>query len=423
MIKIEIPYGNSQMKASIPNDIKIQLIDPPLTKIKREAKDLLKKSMDNPIGTKKIEELVSVEDKVAIVVNDHTRPGPYSLMLQEILNRFKKIGISENNLTILFATGSHRSPTKEEIIDLIGEEISNNIKHFSHNFLDERNMKYFGKTSTGMPVYLNRLVVEADFVITLGLIAPHQTAGFSGGRKSIVPGVASFKTLKIHHSFPYRPYDPTIGVIRDNLFHDSALEVAKKLPVNYILNVVFDSHKKIVGFVAGDVEKAFNEGIKIAKKYCTVEIEEKADIVIASPGGYPRDLNLYQSQKALGATEILSKKNGIIILVAECIDGLGEGAFYEWMAKANSPEEVVERFKKEGYTTGSNKAFLFSRALIKNKVIVVSTKLSTKKLEKMGIIHYKNLQKALDYSIKVKNNNPNRIIIVPRAVSFIPKFL
>jgi nickel-dependent lactate racemase len=423
MKNISVPYGKGTQSAIIPDHISIQVIDPPKAKAADSIEQLITQALDNPVESQLLEDMVTPNDRIIIIVNDHTRPGPYPEMLRAIISRMEKVGVGLGNITILFATGSHRAPTADERISLVGEEYARSLLCVAHDCTDNDSLVYLGETSSGMPIYINKLAVEATFVITLGLIAPHQTAGFSGGRKSIVPGISGMQTLRIHHSFPYRPFAPSAGVLEGNLFHQSAVEAAQKVGVKFMLNAVQDPQKQCIAFVAGDIYKSHLVGAEICRKACTVNIEEKADIVVSSPGGAPRDLNLYQSQKALAAAEQIINDDGVFILVADCADGLGEGVFHQWMSEAGDAREVIARFEKEGYSIGSNKAFLFARALLKGKVIVVSEKLSARELEEMHLEWAPSLQAAVDKAIEKKSGRPNRIIVMPRAVSVIPKIV
>lgn len=419
MQQVKLPYGKDHQYAEIPDHILVEVIDPESQQVIEPAEKLIKEAFDQPVGTERLEELAKPEDKIVIIVNDHTRPGPNRQIVDELLRRLKVAGLEDDNIMFVVATGSHRATTEAEIDEIIGETVRKRFNVHVHDCQDEKNLVYLGDSSQGMPLFVNRYVVESSFVITTGLIAPHHSAGFSGGRKSVVPGVAGLKTLKIHHSLPIRPFEPAMGFIYGNPFHEASLEAAKMLNVKFMINAVQDPHKKNIAFVAGEIEKAHNKGVEICRKACEVEISELADVVISSPGGYPRDINLYQAQKALSVAEPLGKPNGVYILMVEGVDGIGEGVFKEWMADANTPEEVVERFKTEGYNVGSNKAFMYARALTKGRVIIVSDHLNQKDLTDMMLEWAPDLQTAIDKVLL--EATVNKVIVLPRAVNIIPK--
>lgn len=418
MAKISIPYGRTTQEAFLSNDIELQVIDVDVPETTIPTEQMLKEAMDNPIGSDRIENLVKKDDQVIIVVNDHTRPGPNQLIVKELMTRLASAGVPEENIKFIVATGSHRASTDAEVANIIGTEYKAKHQVIMHDCTDKGNMVYLGKTTSGLPLYVNKAVTECSFIITTGLIAPHHAAGYSGGRKSIVPGVAGLDTLKIHHSLPIRPFEPAMGFIYGNPFHEAALEAAKKVNVRFIVNAIQDPHKQNIAFVAGEVEEAHAMGVAICKRISEVDIQGLADIVITSPGGYPRDSNLYQAQKALSVAEPLGKPNCVYILSANAEDGIGEGVFREWLVDAKTPQEVVERFRTEGYNVGSNKAFMVARAMTKGRVIIVSENLKEKDLNEMMLEWAPNLQAAIEKASIEKV--PEKIIVLPRAVNIIP---
>jgi len=405
---VSLPYGDGMQTVDIPESNNLTIVTMPKSQIGKleDEAEILEKALDEPINSLALTELVNQQDRIVIVVNDHTRPGPTQLIVKAILRRLGIIGINDNQISFVVATGSHRLSTEAEISEIIGREVAERFKTECHNCLDDKSLVYYGTTKSGLPLYINRTVSEATFRITTGLIAPHHSAGFSG------------KTVSIHHSLPIRAYDPVIGIIEGNSFHDTALEAAKKVGVNFIVNAVQDSNKRNIAYVAGDLEAAHEVGVNICRKLCEVKINQLADLVITSPGGYPRDTNLWQSQKALSTAEMLVKPGGTIILVAECRDGIGEGVFRDWLAEANSPDEVIERFRREGFNVGSNKAFMVARALTKARIIVVSHLLNPEDLQAMQLEGAQNLEEA--YSKANGKCTVQSIIVLPKAVTMIP---
>jgi len=420
-MKIKIPYGETYQQAIIKKKNVlgiIQLKDG--VQVSNEKKEV-KKALMSPIESSELKSIVKFKDKkIVIVINDITRPTPTKIFINAITNELKEVGIDDNNIQLVVATGSHRPNNKKELEMMIGKENVERFKIENHCCTDENNLKYIGTTKRGMPVYINKTVAEADIKILTGVIVPHHTAGFSGGRKSIIPGVAGFNTLKIHHSLPIRPYNPAMGEIDLNPFHQEALEAAKMVGVDFILNVVQNSRKETVAVVAGDLEAAHKKGVEISRKISEVEIPELADIVVTSPGGYPRDINLYQSQKAVSVAEKVVKEDGVIILVSECRKDIEKNDFLIWMKQALSPEEIIIRFKKEGYSVGSNKAFMFARAIIKNQIIVVTKNISEEMLNSMFMQKATSLNEAIEKAFKIRGET-SKVIFLPNAISVIPK--
>lgn len=419
MAKIRVPYGDAWQEAELAGDIPLQVIDPPCKPVEKPVEELIEKALDNPIGTSRLEEMVTGSDHVTIIVNDHTRPGPNAQLVAALVKRLNGAGVPDEQICFVIATGSHRASTEEELDKILGTEYHRRIQTYNHDCRDGEHVM-IGETKSGLPVWVDKRVAEASFIITTGLIAPHAAAGFSGGRKSIVPGVAGIETLHIHHSLPIRPFEPAMGFFEENPFHQAALEAAKKTNVRFILNVVQDPHKQNIACVAGALEAAHEAGVKLCREVSTVQVDGLADVVIVSPGGSPRDCNLYQAQKALSVGEIFGKKGDCtFVLCARAEDGIGEGLFRTWLEEAKTPEEVIERFRREGFNVGNNKAFMYARALTKGRVLIVSENVRREDLQRMMLDGMPTLQQALD--IICEERRPEKVVVLPKAVNIIPE--
>jgi nickel-dependent lactate racemase len=339
-------------------------------------------------------------------------------MLEEILVDLEAAGIRENAISVLIACGNHRPNTMEEIQQIVGLDLSASLRIINHNCEDEANLTFIGETDTGLPIWVNSLMVKASLKILTGLIAPHHVAGYSGGRKSVIPGVAGLRTLNKHHSFPIRPYHPTFGLIKGNRFHEEAVKAARMVGIDFILNVVKNHSGEVVKAVAGELEAAHEKGVATCKESWAARLSHKYDIVIVSPGGYPRDINLHQAQKAMSTAEIIIEDGGIIVLVAECRNGIGK--FSEWLKLAKTPREVIARFEKEGFTREqSGKAFMCARALDKYSVIVSCSGIEKNELEQMFFRYAPSPQAAIDEAINFKGRGSS-ILALPYAVDCVP---
>lgn len=419
MQTITVPYGDSSMTARVADDILLQTIDAPCAALDRPLEALLEDAMEHPIGSEKLECIARPGDRVVIVMNDHTRPGPNPLILRAIASRLEKVGIPDENISVLFATGSHRAPTEAEAKRIMGEEYYRRFRSVAHDCRDDASMVCIGSTDEGVPVYINRLAVECDLLITTGLIAPIHTAGYSGGRKSILPGIAGLKTLHIHHSFPVYQYEPAMGFIYGNPFHEIALHAAKVANVRFIVNAVQDPHKQFFGFVAGDLAQAHAAGVAMCKTVSEVDIPRRGDIIVASPGGFPRDIDLYQSQKALSVAEVMGRKDCTFIIVAECRDGFGEETFRRWMVECPTVQSIIDRYAAEGFNVGNNKAFNYARALKKGRVIIVTDRIPAGDLREAKLECAADLQSALDMAMQDKK--PGVITVMGSAANIIPR--
>lgn len=388
----QIPYGKGLLnfELEVPVDV---LVVKPLDRVSDE-REAVRDAIRNPIGTDRLVNLAAGKKNAVIVINDITRPAPSKLFVEEIAKELNESGISDSSITLLVATGNHRPNTEDELKEMVGDENFIRFSIINHNSSDPSQLIYLGKTKRGMDIEVNRLIVEADLTITTGIITPHQTAGFSGGRKSIVPGVAGLKSLMQHHSFPIRSEEPVMGIMENNRFHEEAVEAARKVGVDFIVNVVKNNRGEIVSTVAGDLEEAHEAGVNICRRAWELEVPHLYDITIVSPGGYPKDFDMHQSQKALASAEIITKQGGAIILAAECPDGIG--SFGKLLSESRDPQEVIDRFKQSGFESNnhSSKAYMYARALLKHNVYFISHYLDQNELKKMFFSPSESIQQA-----------------------------
>jgi len=413
----KLPYGNSILSAKI-NEKRILgvLEGKKLKKIDNISLEILK-AINNPIGCLSLKNQKFKKSNVVIIVNDITRPCPTAIILEVLVAELNNLGVRDNDITIVIATGTHRPSTSSEIKYMLGK-MADRIKVICHDCQDEKNLTFVGTTSENIDIYANKVVVNANVRILIGTIVPHQSAGFSGGRKSLVPGVTSLNTLKKHHSFPIRPFKPAYGWLHGNPFHEQAVEGARLIGVDFIINVVPNSNKEIVAVVAGDLELAHEAGVDICRQMCELTIAQQADIVIVSPGGFPRDMNLYQAQKAIAVAEMAVMPGGVIILVAECREPIEDNDFPRWLKAADTPMNVIERFQKEGFNIGSAKAFSFARACQNFNVVVVSNNICENELSNLFLKGARNLENALKIAEEIVGDN-SKIFIIPNGNNII----
>jgi len=421
---ISMPYGKKIIKFKIPKINLVFTIAPNYVKGARDEESEIRKALQNPIGCDSLSEIARKKaGKAVIVINDITRPTPSYKLVPPLLDELNKGGIKDNDICIIVATGSHRGNTIKELEQMLSLEVIKRVHVVNHDYSNQEMLKYIGKTKRGVPIELNRVFCNANIKILTGTIAPHQSAGFSGGRKSVLPGIAGKESLIIHHSYPLRLKGPAMGRIRKNYFSEEAIEASRTVGVDFILNVVQNSKKEIVKAVAGDLIETWLEGVKWARKIHEVSVPRvRPEVVIASPGGFPRDINLYQTQKAIAPVEIIVKEGGTIIVSSECIKGIGGGKnFYNWLNEANNIKEVIERFKSEGYNESSNKAFLYARALKKAEIIIVTKNISTKILNNIFLKRANTVEEAVQEAL-LKYGKDCKIALIQNAPEIIPIF-
>lgn len=414
-------YGRGSMEVAVPErNYAYDIVPPALARTPSPA-TVLQTALDVPIGTSRLEDLCRGKKRVAVVVNDLTRPTPTRLLLRSILKRLRAVGVGEDIVTLLVATGTHRPPTQEELIEMIGEPTVSTYRIISHDCRDSSTLLGLGESPSGVPVVLNRPYCEADLRILTGTIAPHQSAGYSGGRKSIMPGLAGLESIRVHHSAAFRPDGPAMGCVEGNPFHEAATEIARMAPADFIVNVVQTGEDRIVGAVAGDMEKAWYAGVSMCQRVCECRAPGRVDIVVVGAGGFPRDRDLYQAQKAMASAEVVVKEGGVIVLVAECREGVGSPGFLNLMKRATSPSDALRKFREEGYgEVGSSKGYLFARALVKASLIVVSDRLGCEEAE---ILHSRVVASA-DEALRMafaKVGANARVAVIRNGVAVIPQ--
>ncbi len=371
MVDVWLPYGKSDICVRIPARNLLGSIEPKEQAGVGDTKAEIERALKEPIGSKRLNEIAQPEHKVAIVVDDFTRSTPSQAMLLPVLAELNAAGVRDENVTVIFGCGTHRAVKPEEAARLLGEEALKRLKTVSHNCKAE-DLVYVGKTSAhGNKVYVNRVFAEADVKVLLGDVDFHYYAGYGGGRKSVLPAVSGEETIKRNHAMLLQ-VSACPGTLAGNPVHEDMTEAARLAKVDFILNVVTNSKGQIVKAFAGDLEQAFNEAVKLVDEMYRVPVEHRADIVVVSPGGYPADMDLYQAYKALDNALEVVKRNGVIILVAECAEGHGNEVFYDWMTRLGELKKV-EREIKRNFAMGGHKAYYLLKALQRYPIILVSS--------------------------------------------------
>lgn len=371
MVDAWLPYGKSEVCVRIPTRNFLGSIEPREKPGVPDPPAEIQRALDNPIGSKKLSEIATPESRIAIVVDDSTRPAPSDLMVPPILDELNAAGVKDENITIIFACGTHRAVAREEAIKLLGEGVVNRVKAVSHD-CKAQDLIHVGSTRKyGTKVYLNRVFAEADVKILTGDVCFHYYAGYGGGRKSVLPGVAGEETIRHNHALLLDP-NAKVGILNGNPVHEDIVEAVKMAKVDFVLNVVLNSKREIVKAFAGDLDQVFSEGVKVVDEMCRIQVDRRADIVVVSPGGDPADVNLFQAYKCVDNALEVVKRGGVIILVAELPEGHGNQDFYDWMVKF-SDLKAVEREIKRNFVVGGSKAYYYLKALQKVQIILVSS--------------------------------------------------
>jgi len=421
MTKVKLPYGKKSISIDIPENRLESILVSKVNKysIKESEEEIVRKAMVNPVRVPRLKELAQDKKKIIVISSDHTRPVPSHITIPLILNEIRK-GNPMAEITILVATGFHRSSTKAELRDKYGNEIVNREKIVIHNSRDKNNMVKVGILPSGGDLILNKLAIQADLLVAEGFIEPHFFAGFSGGRKSILPGIASKETVLANHCSEFVAHKKSrTGILEGNLIHRDMLYAAKKANPAFILNVVINADKKIINAFAGHWEKAHLKGCEFISKLAEVKIK-LADIVIATNGGYPLDQNIYQSVKSMTAAEATCKEGGVIIIASACADGHGGDSFYNTFAKANSVQDVMDEImarNRDKTIPDQWESQVLARILLKYKVIMV-TNVSKEMVENMHMEWAKSVKEAIKMADEILGNK-GKITVIPDGVSVI----
>ena len=404
---INIPYCKEQIKLEIPENNLLEIIDRSqgISAIGLNEKKLINDALKNPIGCPALKEMAKGKRDACILVSDITRPCPSYKFLPYLVEELKVSGVK--NIKVIFGLGIHRSHTEEEKIKLIGPQVFKQVDAVDSSELDYRML---GTTSFGTPIEIARQALKSDLLIATGNIEYHYFAGYSGGAKAAMPGICTRNSIQANHSMMLED-NACAGNFTNNPVRQDIEEAGKIAAIDFIFNVILDDKKNIIAAVAGKNNEAFLEGIKIYDLFYSITTNKKADIVITSPGNYPKDINLYQAQKALENVKEIVKDGGEIILVASCSEGFGEDVFEEWMKDSNNYEKLYKRIK-EKFVLGGHKAVAVSKLMTKAKVSILSD-FSTQVTNKIGFKNIDNLQEYLNN--RIAKELDLKITIVPNG--------
>ncbi len=366
MARIELPYGKGTVLVDVPDRNLVGILEgssPPELRLE-EAFD---EAWTHPIGIADPASLVKPGEKLVFVVTDHTRPTPTRTILPLIWERLRS-HVRAEDVTVLVATGTHRRSSDEELDRMFGDL---RLK-FCFAFHDcDRNLVEVGKSRRGTPILLDRVVAQADRVVTIGHIGMHYYAGYSGGRKNILPGVSGRETIEANHA---QLTDPRCEgcVYEGNPISEEMVEAARLAKVDFIVDVVLDAKGRVAKVVVGDLEEAHAAGRAFWDSLFQVRVHEKPDLVIVSAGGHPKDIDLYQAYKALYNAAKAVRDGGMVLLVAACPDQIGNGVFTDWVMRCQKPDDVFEVLRQEGFRLGGHKAVYLAKDLARSDVYLLS---------------------------------------------------
>lgn len=421
MTTVSIPYGRTQLTAEIPaeriNGILRSRLDEYTSPMSQE--ELILQALENPIDSKRLEELVVGKQNIVLIASDHTRPVPSKLLIPPMLAAIRR-GNPEAEVTILIATGCHRATTKAELIEKFGPEIVESERIVIHDCAAEDDMVTLGTLPSGGALRINRVAAEADLLISEGFIEPHFFAGFSGGRKSVLPGIAARETVYWNHNaaFIASPFART-GILEGNPLHRDMVYAARAAKLAFICNVVINAKHEVVGAFAGDCEQAHLAGVEFLKNLCQCPRTE-ADIVITTNNGYPLDQNIYQSVKGMTAGEATCRDGGVIIMAAACDDGHGGESFMKTMTQDLSPRQILNRIEateKKDTVPDQWESQILARILDRFHVVLIS-RADPELVRAMKMHPAADIPEALAIAESLLSR-PGTVTIIPEGISTI----
>ena len=420
---VKFPYGKEFLSLDIPEDRYAGTLVSEMHHYvaPKSPIELVEDALANPIGTPKLSVMAEGKKKVVLIASDHTRPVPSKVIVPPMLAEIRK-GNPDADITILISTGCHRGTTQEELINKFGPEIVANEKIVVHDCDDTENLTYIGKLPSGGDLIINRLAAEADLLVAEGFIEPHFFAGFSGGRKSILPGIASRKTVIYNHhgQFIADPCART-GVVDGNPIHNDMLYAARCARLAFVCNVVINAEKEAIFAVAGDVDLAHRVGREFLASQCQVK-SIPSDIVISTNGGYPLDQNIYQSVKGMTAAEATVKEGGVIIMLSKSNDGHGGKVFWETFRDEKNLERMMKKFVEtppEETIIDQWQSQIFARLLMKATVVFISDA-DDELVSDLHMVPAHSMEEALqkaDEILAEKGITNGKILAIPDGVS------
>ncbi len=419
MTAIKLKYGSGAFECRIPGAKLLRADNLPAPPV---AVDEIRRALENPVGTSPLHEIVKTGEKVVIVTSDITRYSGSEIYLPIVVEELNRCGIPDSDIEIVIALGIHRKQTASEHQKILGP-LFGRIAVYDHECEDPAELVDLGMTDSGIPVQINRRVVEADRVIVTGTIGFHYFAGFGGGRKGLVPGVASRETCMASHFAVFNPPEiggkhprAVAGVMDGNPVNQNLVQAARRVKPDFLLNTVLSPDKQILGVFCGDLEQAHLAGCEMVRKLFQVTVEQPADLAIVSCGGEPKDINFIQAQKALDYGCRAVKEGGTIIFVAACRDGFGYPTFFDWF-RYQDLDEFEAALRKDYQINGQTAHAVLAKAR-RFRVILIS-ELSAPEIQRMGMEKAADLQSALDRVLPGLKKNAE-IVVIPDGGVVLP---
>jgi nickel-dependent lactate racemase len=348
-MRVDLAYGRTTVQVELPDGLRVDVVEkhplPPLADPDRALREGLRR----PARSRPLREIAQGRRDAVIAISDHTRPAPNALMLPPILDALSEGGMPPDAVTIQVATGLHRASTPAELDEILGTEIARSMNIVQHDARDEGSHADLGSTRGGIPILIDRLFLKRDLRIVTGLIEPHLMAGFSGGRKTVAPGLAAVETARVAHSPAMLEANVGPGIVEGNPLHAGLLEIANRVGVDFLVNVAINRERRISAVACGQLEAAHSEGMRFVEHEAGVALDSYPDLVITSGGGYPLDATFYQAIKGFSTASTIVRPGGVILLCAALSEGVGSAPFAQLLRECESPSDFERRLADDGF--------------------------------------------------------------------------
>ena len=424
MKEILFPYGKEMLSHSFEDGELAGVLTSAIGEYKAEfdGETLVRNALAAPVDSRSLAELAKGKDRVVIIASDHTRPVPSKVIIPAMLQEIRS-GNPNARITILIATGCHRETTKEELVAKFGAEIVEKEDIYIHDCDEREKLRNIGTLPSGGACEINTIALDADLLVSEGFIEPHFFAGFSGGRKSILPGIAGRTTVLANHcsEFIDAPNART-GLLEGNPIHEDMLWAAKTAGLAFIVNVVLNENKEVIYATAGHPEGAHAAGVAFLSSLCGVK-PVPADVVITTNGGYPLDQNMYQAVKGMTAAEATVKEGGVIIIAAKSSDGVGGDHFFHQLADEPDIHKTMALFRSRGRNETVPDQWqtqILLRVLMRASVIYIS-EMEDETVKKMHMTPAHSIREALEIAKKLLGKEDPTVTAIPDGVSVIVK--
>ena len=417
----DFAYGRGRMQFEIDSDLvmgEIRTEDfAPMTDVKAGVLE----AIHHPIGCPSIAEIVKPGQTIAFICNDPTRVANSFDFMPVLVDEMNRLGVPDENMKIVFSLGTHRVMTHEEMVAAVGENVASRLKMYNSDCKVDEDFRYFGQTSRGTPVLINKHLCDVDHVILTGTIVHHYFSGYGGGRKAILPGCAAMETVRKNHSFMLDPHSG-LGQTTGNPVYEDQMEGVARFAKGrslFLFNAILNAKHQFLRMFAGDYIAAHKEACKFVDEVYGAVIGREADLVIASCGGYPKDINVYQMQKTMDNSVLAAKQGGVVILLADCEEGSGSAKLEETFKKLKTPEAIEAELEKN-FVIGANKAYAVTRPMRKAKYILVTSLDRQLAKDMLFTAAVSTVEEALEIAKQYVGEKPS-VILMPEGSLTVPR--